>query len=121
MRNKTVRNGMRLVLISLSIIIVSSFYLDALANLFSLSNVFQARLYQTGIFVAATIGGYGVMLSIFGLILPSRADDGTVQILPLLFLILGAISLFFYLLASSINSPYVPGNERLRPGETITI
>ena len=121
MRKKTIRYGMRLVLAALSIVIVISFYLDSLGSSISLSYEVLARIYNVGIFIAAALGGYGVVLSAFGLVLPSRPGDNLVRILPLFFLILGAISLFFYLLASSLLYPIEHNIQPLRPGETITI
>ncbi len=121
MRKKTVQSGMRLVLIAITIVIVSSFYLDIIVSTVSLPYDVQARIYNLGIFAAAALGGYGVVLSAFGLVLPSRSADTSVRIIPLFFLILGAISLFFYLLASSIFTPTDYNIQPLRPGETITI
>ena len=121
MRKKTIRNGMRLVLAALMIIIVSSFYLDGVGDFLSLSYQSQVRYYQLGIFLAAAMGGYGVVLTAFGLILPARSGDFPVRVLPLLILIFCVIALFFYLLASSLETPRDPGRDRLRPGETITI
>ena len=119
MRKRTVRNGLRLVLAALLLIILASFYHAGIAGLFALSEGAEARLYQLGIFWAAAMGGYGVVLSVFGLVLPGDARDLRVRVLPALFLIVGAVALYVYLLAASINEP--PRQERLRPGETITI
>jgi predicted permease len=121
MRKKTIRNGMRLILAALMIIIIVSFYLGGLGDFVFLSYESEARLYQLGIFVAAAMGGYGVVQSVFGFILPARQGDNGIRILPLIFLIVGLISLFFYLLAVSLTTPNVPDRERVRPGETITI
>lgn len=121
MRKRTIHNGMRLVLAALITIMVSSFYLDTLGNFLSLSFEVQAKLYPIGIFIAAAMGGYGVVLSAFGLILPPRPSDSTIQLLPMFFLILAAISLFLYLLTSTLIFPHEPTYERLRPGESITI
>lgn len=113
---------MRLVLAALMAIIVFSFYLGDISSLLKLSYDSQIRLYQFGIFCAAAVGGYGVVLSAFGLILPARHSDRSVRILPLFLIILGVISLFFYLLSSAfVSPPDTPGKERLRNGETITI
>ena len=121
MRKMTVRNGMRLVFSALVLIIIASFYHAGVSEVLSLSYNSEMRFYRWGIFCAAAMGGYGVVLSAFGLVLPARKGDTAVRIMPLLFLIIGVISLFFYLLAASLDSPHEPARERLRPGETITI
>lgn len=113
---------MRLVLAALMIITVLSFYFGDIGDFLNLSYNSQMRVYQLGIFLAAVLGGYGVVLSVFGLILPARHSDHSVRILPLLFMILGAIALFFYLLVGFFTpTSERPGRDRVRPGETITI
>ncbi|MSN25767.1 MAG: hypothetical protein GJV46_07830 [Geobacter sp.] len=121
MRKRTVRNGMRLVMAALILIILASFYHGNLSELFSLSIASENRIYSLGIFWAAAIGGYGVVLAAFGLVLPHEKRDESVRILPIFLLITGLILLFFYLLASSFNTPADFKQQRLRPGETITI
>jgi hypothetical protein len=121
MRKKTIRNGMRLVLAALIIIIIASFYHSGVSDILSLSYDAEMRFYRLGIFWAAAIGSYGVVQSAFGLVLPAKQGDSVVRIMPSLFLIIGAVSLFFYLLAASFDASSEPTRERLRPGETITI
>ena len=120
-RKKTLRSGMRLVLAALVIILITSFYHGGVSDVLSLSYEAEMRFYRLGIFLAAAMGGYGVVLSAFGLVLPARKFDSGVRVVPSLLLIIGAVSLFFYLLAASFNAPDVPSQDRLRPGETITI
>lgn len=119
MRKRTVRNGLRLILVALLLIVLASFYHVGIADLFSLSDNAEMRLYRLGIFWAAAFGGYGVVLAAFGLVLPEDSRDVRVRVLPVFFMILATVALFFYLLASSFNEP--PRPERLRPGDTITI
>ncbi|MDU0459543.1 MAG: hypothetical protein RW306_12525 [Geobacteraceae bacterium] len=121
MRKRTVRNGMRLVMAALMLIIVASFFHGALSDMFALSLAAESRIYRLGIFWAAAIGGYGVVLAAFGLVLPHEKRDEPVRILPLFILITGLIMLFFYLLAASFNAPTDFEQKRMRPGETITI
>jgi hypothetical protein len=112
---------MRLVLVALIVILVVSFYHAHVAEVFSLSIESEMRLYKLGIFWAAALGGYGVVLAAFGLILSGNQADTGVRILPVFFMIIAAVSLFFYLLAASFNTPFDAPDQRLRPGETITI
>jgi len=119
MRKRTVRNGLRLILAALLLIVLASFYHVGIADLFSLSADAEMRLYRLGIFWAAACGGYGVVLAAFGLVLPAEPRDARVRVLPMFIMILATIALFFYLLASSFNEP--PRPERIQPGTTITI
>lgn len=119
MRKRTIRTGMRLVLAALVLITLTSFYHAWLADLLALSIGSEQRLYSLGIFWAAAIGGYGVILAVFGFVLSGNARDAGVRLLPVFALIVAVVLLFFYLLTASLNGP--SGPERLRPGDTITI
>ena len=121
MRKRTVRNGMRLVMAALILIILASFYHDAFSDIFSLSYAAENRVYSLGIFWATAIGCYGVVLVAFGFVLSSQKRDESVRVMPTFLIISLLIALFFYLLTASINDPVRPEQKRLRPGETITI
>lgn len=121
MRKRTVRNGMCLVLAALILIVLASFYHIQLSDLFSLSPAAESRLYRLGMFWAAAIGGYGVVVAAFGFALSPLKNDSQVRLLPIFISISVMIVLFFYLLSSSIEAPESDKQQRLRPGETITI
>jgi len=120
MRKRTVRNGMRLLLAALLLIILASFYHAGISDLFSFSPESELRFYSLGMFVAAAIGGYGVVLAVFGLVLPANHhDDAKIRVAPLFFALLCAVALFFYLFVRSFTSSIE--EEPIRPGTTITI
>jgi glucan phosphoethanolaminetransferase (alkaline phosphatase superfamily) len=121
MRKRTIRNGMRLVLVALIIIIVASFYHTTVADILGLTLDAEMRLYRLGIFWSAAVGGYGVVLAAFGMVFSGNKRDSGVRILPVFLLIAAFVFLFFYLLATSFTAPANSPRERLRPGETITI
>lgn len=121
MRKRTVRNGMRLIMAALILIILASFYHVQLSEMFSLSSSAEGRLYRLGIFWAAAIGGYGVVLTTLGLLLSSLKNDTKIRLLPVFLSISAIVFLFFYLLSSAIDAPPREEQRRLRPGETITI
>ena len=121
MRKRTVRNGMRLVMAALILIILASFYHVQLSELFSLSPSAESRFYRIGIFWAAAIGGYGVVVTVFGFVFSSRGNEAHIRILPIIIGISCMILLFFYLLSFSIETPVKDELRRLRPGESITI
>lgn len=112
---------MRLVVAALILIILASFYHGQLSDLFSLAPVAENRIYRLGMFWAAAIGGYGVVLTVFGFVLSPLKSDAPVRLLPLVVSVGAMIFLFFYLLTSSIDNPAREEQRRLRPGETITI
>lgn len=120
-RKRTIRNGMRLIMAALVLIVLASFYHVQLSELFSLSSAAESRIYRLGIFWAAAIGGYGVVLTVFGLVLSPVRYDAGVRLLPVVIGISVVIFLFFYLLSSSLDAPVREEQRRLRPGETITI
>jgi ABC-type antimicrobial peptide transport system permease subunit len=121
MRKRLIRKGMRFVLVALLLILIASFYHGKVCELFFLSYNSEMRLYQLGIFVAAAIGGYGVVLSILGMLKSARQSDLNIKLMPSLFLIIGVVSLYFYLLVTTFDKINDPSHERLLPGETITI
>lgn len=121
MRKRTVKNGMRLVMAALVLIILASFYHVQFSDLFSLSLDAESRIYRLGMFWAAALGGYGVVVMAFGFALSPLKNDAQVRLLPIFIAISAMIFFFFYLLSSSINAPARDEQRRVRPGETITI
>jgi hypothetical protein len=119
MRKRSIRTGMRLVLTALLLIILTSFFHGGVADLLVLSMGAERQFYNLGIFWAAALGSYGVILSVFGFVLPARQRDATIRLLPLFLVMGGVVLLFFYLCVNSFTAPVK--EERLHPGETITI
>src|SRR6185369_17420742 len=103
MRKRTVRRGLRLILAALLLIILSSYYNAGIADIFALSVSSEERIYSLGIFLAAAVGGYGVVLTVFGFVLPGDIRDAGVRLLPVFLLIVAAFVLFFFLLISTLN------------------
>lgn len=121
MRKRTVRNGLRLVMAALILIVLASFYHGQLADLFSLTLSAESRIYRLGMFWAAAIGGYGVVTTVFGFVLSPHKNDVQIRLLPIFIGVTAMMFLFFYLLSSSIDAPPRDEQRRVRPGETITI
>lgn len=112
---------MRLVMVALILIILASFYHVQLSDLFSLSPAAESRIYRLGIFWAAAIGGYGVVVAALGFAFSPLKSDYKVRLLPVFLGISALILIFFYLLSSSVGTPAKDEQRRVRPGETITI
>ena len=122
MRKRTVRNGIRLVIVAFVLIILASFFHAEIADFFSLPVASESRIYRNGMFWAAAIGGYGVVWMALGLVLsPIKYEVKVVRLLPSFLCLTALVFIFFYLLSSSIENPDKEEYRRLRPGETITI
>lgn len=120
MRRRTIRAGLRLLLMSLVLIILASFFHSGVAELFSFSPAGGVRAYGLGMAFAAAMGAYGVVLAVAGLVLPpSGRHEAGIRIAPLMILVLCAVALFFYLFAASFSTP--DGEEAVPPGTSITI
>jgi vacuolar-type H+-ATPase subunit I/STV1 len=76
-------------------------------------------LYGKGIFWAAAIGGYGVIVTVLGFILSTDRRDAGIKIMPVFLYLIFFVALFFYLLVSSFNSPSI--DQKQSPGTSITI
>ncbi|MEI7818025.1 MAG: hypothetical protein WCI45_12635 [Desulfuromonadales bacterium] len=121
MRKRTVRNGMRLILAALIMIVLASFFNVPLSEIISLSSGAENRIYRIGLFWAAAIGGYGVVVTVFGFVLSPHKNDARIRLMPVFIGMSALIFIFFYLFSSSINAPARDEQRRVRPGETITI
>jgi len=119
MRKRTIRSGFRLLLAALMLIILASFYHNDVARIFSLNSGTEQNFFSMGLFAAAALGGYGVVLAVFGFVLPADHRDTRVKILPVFILLFSAIALFFYLFFASFTAP--EEEQKLRPGTTISI
>lgn len=121
MRKRTVRNGLRFVLAALILIIMASFYHVQLSDLFSLSPSGGSRIYRLGMFWAAAIGGYGVVLTASGFVLSPHKNDSQIRLMPIFLAVSALFFLFFFLLSSAFDTPVGDEQRRVRPGESITI
>ncbi len=112
---------MRLIMAALILIVLVSYCHVQLSDLFALTPAGESRLYRLGMFWAAAIGGYGVVVTVFGFVLAPLKTDTRIRLLPITLGIAAMIFLFFYLLSSSIETPAHDEQKRMRPGDTITI
>jgi len=119
MRKRLVRNGLRFLLASLILIILVSFFHVELASFLSLSVASGQGLYGKGIFWAAAIGSYGVIVTVLGFVLSPDRRDAEIKIMPVFLWLICIVVLFFYLLVSSFNSPAI--DQKQSPGTSITI
>ena len=119
MKKRTVRAGLRCILAAMVLVLVSTHFHEIIAQLFLLDGFAEMRLVQLGLFWAAMVGGYGVVVMVLGLILrPEHREDG-IALKPLVLFIGAALLVFIWLSFRSLSGPEPV--RRLRPGETITI
>jgi hypothetical protein len=118
MRRRQVRNGLRIILISIILIMLVSFFNSDIVRLLSLPIHWQHRFYSEGIFWSAAVGGYGVIVTVLGLLISSDSRDRGIRLLPVITMLLLSVALFFYLLISSFNSTVI---EQHKPGTSISI
>jgi hypothetical protein len=119
MRKRTIRSGMRLLLAALLLIILATFYHGGLGHLLALNVATEQRVFSVGMFAAAALGGYAVVMAVFGLVLPADCRDAKVRIMPVFIMLFCAVALFFYLFLASFSLPVE--EQPLRPGTTISI
>lgn len=121
MRKRTVRNGMRMIMAALVMIVLASFYHIQISDAFSFSAEAENRVYQLGMFWSAVLGGYGVVATALGCAMSPVKNDIQVRILPAFIGISVMVLWFFFLLYASFNAPPREEQRRLHPGDAITI
>ena len=119
MRRGTVRLGINLIIAAVIVIILSTFFHDALAGWFGFSPDEQARLVYKGFIGGGFCGACGVVVTARGLLSGTdwREDPPVHLVSPLI--VLGALVFVFALLF--MTSFRDQRSLDLRPGETITI
>ena len=116
MRKTTVKTGLTVITVGITIVTVVTFAHEWLAGLFFLSPESEMRLIAIGFFWGGLFGGLGAVITVTGLF---RAAGGReVRLLPVFLFLVVAVILFCVLFYTSVEHPRPP---RLRPGETITI
>lgn len=118
MRAATVRAGLKMLIAAISLLIMASFYHDAMSRLFALSATASGQFVYLSLFWAGMLGGGGIVVVIIGLLRVSVAGQ-RVRLAPTLLILLAMVALFFMLLYRSFTAP--ADSPMLRPGETIVI
>lgn len=117
MRARTVRNGLRLVIVGICAVLIAAFFHGETATLLSLSSRAETRLVYWGLFLGGAGCGLGIVITMAGLVRHDAAY-GEVHILPTLILLLMLMFLMVFLFYRGISAP-LP--KPLKPGETIVI
>jgi len=113
----TVRKGLRLIAVGVAMVILATYFSDAVARLFFLSPASHHRFVFLGLAWGAVLGCAGIITSTLGFLGAGRSSEAEPLTRPLLALAL-LVFLFFALFFLRNREQ---GNGSLRPGETITI
>ena len=118
MRKKTVRDGLRLLVAAIFLLILGTFYSREIGGMLLFSAGGAVEFVQLAFFWGGILGGVGMLLVCAGLLRASLQTEKT-RLLPSFALVLLMLGLFFLLFMRAISSP--PPQQPLRPGETIII
>lgn len=117
MRRNSIKGGLNLLIVAISLVILATFFHEQVADLLSLPPSGETRFIFLGLFLGGVCGCLGILITVAGL-LRHPTTGRNVPLVPTLIVLAATILLFFILLYSSFNAPEP---ARLRPGETITI
>jgi len=117
MRKKTVRDGLRLLVAAITLLIMGTFYSREIGEIFFLSVAGAMEFVHLAFFWGGILGGVAIVMICVGFVQSSCPAD-RVRLLPAFLLLLAALVLFFLLFFRSLSSPPV---QPLRPGETLII
>lgn len=117
MRKKTVRDGLRLLVAAITLLIMGTFYSREISEIFFLSGAGAIEFVHLAFFWGGILGGVAIVLICVGFVRSASPADSA-RLLPMFLLLLAALGLFFFLFFRSLSSPPV---QPLRPGETLII
>jgi glucan phosphoethanolaminetransferase (alkaline phosphatase superfamily) len=118
MRKRTIRSGLRLLILSLFLLLFGTFYAQQINALLAVADGGAAEFVKLSFFWSGVLGAAAIIMVSFGLLQRSHAGD-TSRLLPSLLLILILLATFFTLFYQSVTAP--PQERPLRPGESVII
>jgi hypothetical protein len=118
MRKKTVQTGLKCMLAGIICVIVATFFPGELASLLLLGIGGDLRITFLGFFLGGVCGGFGVLVSIAGLLQAGGEEKG-VRLAPTVMLLLSLIVIFFVLAYNAFTT--IPQTPPLPRGESINI
>lgn len=118
MRKRTVRSGLRLLILAVTLLLLGTFYGQQINTLFAVAGDGAAEFVKLAFFWGAVLGAAAILMIAFGLLQRSIIGE-KVRILPALFFLLFLLAAFFTLFYRTVSAP--PQPQPLRPGETLLI
>ena len=118
MRKRTVRTGLRFMIVAVSLLLLGTFYSQQINALLSLPADGAFEFVKLAFFWSGILGATGVVVLIFGLIQRASAVE-KFSLVPAFFLVIFLLTVFFTLFYRTLSSP--PDQQPLRPGETLLI
>lgn len=120
MRKRTVRTGLRLLICSLGLLILGTFYSQQINSALAIGVEGTAEFIKLAFFWGTVLGGASVITVAIGLMQRSKYGDST-RILPSAVVLLLLFVAFFALFLRTFSSPPDMKQNPLRPGETVII
>lgn len=118
MRKRTVRKGLRLLVIAVMLLLLGTFYSQQLNSIFDLPADGAMEFVRLALFWGGVLGAGAIITISVGLIQRSRGDEN-IRLFPTVILVLIMTALFFTLFYRTLTAP--PPQQPLRPGETLII
>jgi hypothetical protein len=118
MRKRTVRSGLKFMVMGVACVIVATFFPREAADLLLLGIGGDVRVTFLGFFLGGVCGGCGVLVSAVGLV-QGGANERAVRLAPTIAMLVSLTLLFFVLAYRSFTA--VPEYAPLQRGESITI
>ena len=118
MRRRTVRSGLRLLIVAVGLLLLGTFYGQQINTLLAVAGDGSAEFVRLAFFWGAVLGAAAIIMVSFGLLQRSQVGEHA-RLLPSLVLLLLLIMAFFMLFYRSLSAP--PPQQPLRPGETLII
>lgn len=120
MRRRTIRTGLRLLISSLVLLILGTFYSQQINSALSIGVEGSAEFIKLAFFWGSMLGGASVITVAIGLMQRSIYGDNT-RIIPDAVILLLLFAAFFALFLRTFSSPPDLKKNPLRPGETVVI
>lgn len=118
MRKKTVRDGIRLLIAALFLLILGTFYSQEIGAVFFSSSGGAMEFVQLAFFWGMLLGGMAILMICAGFV-RSAVPFEKVRLLPSFILLVLLLGLFFAMFFSTLSAPQKA--PPLRPGETVII
>lgn len=118
MRKKTVRDGIRLLIAALLLLIMGTFYSQEIGDVFFSSSGGAMEFVQLAFFWGMVLGGMAILLICAGFV-RSAVPFEKARLLPSFMLLILLLGLFFTMFFRTLSLPQKA--PPLRPGETLII